>query len=196
MALGNVNNLVEWSNRMNRNFDSALASVLAFEGGYVNDPTDHGGATNFGITQNSYGAYRARMHLPFADVKNISASEVADIYRTDYWLVGKCDVLPDRIDRVHFDSCVLYGPIQAACFLQKSLGVFVDGVIGPKTLATAASCNISTVVKSYVQKRVSFCIDLVMKDLGDKIQSGSVFSIANLQVKYLSNWVSRALSFV
>lgn len=35
---------------MEANFSACLRHVLAMEGGFRNDPSDHGGATNWGIT--------------------------------------------------------------------------------------------------------------------------------------------------
>ena len=35
-------------------FETALLFVLKWEGGYVNNKYDKGGATNYGITQNTY----------------------------------------------------------------------------------------------------------------------------------------------
>ena len=35
---------------MEANFSACLRHVLAMEGGFSNDPSDHGGATNWGVT--------------------------------------------------------------------------------------------------------------------------------------------------
>ena len=118
-------------------FDRALPYILKFEGGYVNDPADPGGATNMGITQREYTSWLTRHNLPNKDVKNITMDEVKSIYEEDYWIAGSCDKLvlwPCNL--AHFDACVNCGTKQAAKFLQKALRLPDDGIIGPKTLIT------------------------------------------------------------
>ena len=39
---------------MKTTFEEIIESVLEHEGGYVNDPHDRGGETNFGITKKFY----------------------------------------------------------------------------------------------------------------------------------------------
>lgn len=66
-------------------FHSALGFVLRWEGGFVDDPEDHGGATNKGITQSTYDLWRHNNHLPEQSVKLITEAEVETIYRQNYW---------------------------------------------------------------------------------------------------------------
>jgi lysozyme family protein len=56
---------------MNDDFESALAFVLEAEGGYTNDPDDHGGKTDLGITQGEYTQWLKDNALPFRRVKDI-----------------------------------------------------------------------------------------------------------------------------
>ena len=49
---------------MRDTYDKALALLIADEGGYVIDPHDSGGETNYGITWRTYNAYRRRKKLP------------------------------------------------------------------------------------------------------------------------------------
>ena len=62
------------------NFKKALKFVLKWEGGYVNNPHDKGGATNKGITQNTYNTWLKSLSLAPRDVKNITQEEVEQIY--------------------------------------------------------------------------------------------------------------------
>ena len=57
---------------MDAAYNDALAFVLRWEGGFVDDPHDHGGRTMKGVTQNVYNAWRASQGQPAADVKGIS----------------------------------------------------------------------------------------------------------------------------
>ena len=57
-------------------FEKAVEFVLRMEGGYVNDPKDPGGETNFGIAKKSY---------PGVDIKNLTEEQAEEIYKRDYW---------------------------------------------------------------------------------------------------------------
>ena len=44
-------------------FERSLPDILRYEVGYVNNPNDHGGRTNKGITQVTYDRWRDSQHL-------------------------------------------------------------------------------------------------------------------------------------
>ena len=70
-------------------FERALEFTLRWEGGKVDDPHDHGGRTNRGITQRTYDGWRSDHDLPARDVYLLEEDELQDIYRTLYWWVAK-----------------------------------------------------------------------------------------------------------
>lgn len=114
-------------------FEQALERVLRYEGGFVDHPDDPGGATNFGITQATYDAWRSSKGLMLASVRHITRREVEAIYRERYWQPAKCDELPASLRLPHFDAAVNCGVTNAIKFLQRSLHVSADGIIGPIT---------------------------------------------------------------
>ncbi len=101
-------------------FKKALQFVLNREGGYVNNPNDRGGATNKGITQNTYNAYLQSKGRPTKDVCNITQAEVEDIYYSRYWLTAGCDKMSNKFAVLCFDTAVNMGvgrvkPFLVAC---------------------------------------------------------------------------------
>jgi lysozyme family protein len=115
-------------------FDECLQIILRFEGGFVNDPVDNGGATNKGITQRTYDAFRHDSGLSGRPVKLISGDEISSIYKTRYWFVAKCPLLCSPLDLYTFDAAVQHGPARAVKQLQSALGVTADGQWGPKSI--------------------------------------------------------------
>lgn len=109
-------------------FNTAVARVLASEGGYVNDPHDAGGETNFGISKRSY---------PSEDIKGMTAERATEIYYRDYWQAIRGDALSFPVAIVLMDCAVNQGVKTAIRLLQKSVGTTEDGVIGPQTLQAA-----------------------------------------------------------
>ncbi|MFC0282394.1 glycosyl hydrolase 108 family protein [Camelimonas abortus] len=57
------------------------------------------------------------------------------IYRQQYWEKIRGDDLPPGVDYVVFDGAVNSGVAQSAKWLQRALGVRVDGIIGNATIA-------------------------------------------------------------
>ncbi|HEY3645502.1 MAG TPA: glycosyl hydrolase 108 family protein [Gammaproteobacteria bacterium] len=122
-------------------FEQALSFTLKEEGGYVDDPRDSGGATNRGITQAVYDAWRMEQALPSHGVKLLSEDEVQRIYRERYWDAGHCGELPAALGIVHFDWCVNHGIRGAVATLQETVGAIADGEWGPGTAAAAAKAG-------------------------------------------------------
>ena len=100
------------------NFKNSLQFVLKWEGGYVDDPTDPGGATKWGITERVYQA-----HFPGANITDITPEQASNIYASDYWDRCGCDDLPNPYNTVVFDTAVNEGPNRALDWLRKAADV-------------------------------------------------------------------------
>lgn len=140
-------------------FDICLDEVLRHEGGYVDHPSDPGGATNMGITHKTLARWRnisPWWNLPKAEVKALGRAEAARIYRASYWDRSKAGKLPAGLDLALFDFAVNSGPDRAIRTLQTELGVVVDGQVGPLTLAAVAARNTAALITALCDRRLGF----------------------------------------
>ncbi|MFC3706035.1 glycoside hydrolase family 108 protein [Devosia honganensis] len=137
------------------NFTHALGEVLKHEGGYVDHPSDPGGATNLGITIGTLSGWLGRKATK-AEVKALTVAGVTPIYRKNYWDVVRGDDLPAGLDLALFDFAVNSGPGRAAMTLQTILGVAADGKIGPITLAAIAKHSASLLINELCSHRLAF----------------------------------------
>ena len=116
-------------------FELAIPVVLRNEGGYVDDPNDAGGETNFGISKRSY---------PNVDIKNLTVEEASAIYKHDFW---KFDGINDQaVATKIFDSYVNNGRT-AIRIAQEVVVAPEDGEYGPHT--EAAINNTADFLGSY-----------------------------------------------
>ena len=105
--------------RKDNDFDKMLAQVLKFEGGL--NPNDNGSASNKGVKQETYDAYRTRKGFPKQDVRNITDAEVRDIYYNDYYLASGADKIEDaRLAFYLFDTSINMGVRRAKQILAQS----------------------------------------------------------------------------
>lgn len=123
--------------------DELIEALLDREGGYVNHPSDRGGATNYGITEAV-----ARAHGYAGRMRELPRADAAAIYKRLYWLRPRFDQVAKRSVAVAaelFDTGANMGPAVAATFLQRALSALnrdrkdyadlvPDGRIGAATL--------------------------------------------------------------
>ena len=129
------------------NFYDLIDYILEYEGGYVHHPNDPGGETHFGISKRAY---------PHLNIRDLTKADAKRIYRRDYWIACRCDELPDSLKLMVFDTAVNMGCGRAIRFLQKSMGVKVDGKFGPQTLKAVQTTPESVVLESYAITRLKF----------------------------------------
>jgi lysozyme family protein len=129
------------------NFDQAFERVIGHEGGYVNNPADPGGETNFGISKRSY---------PMENIRGMTLERAKAIYQRDYWGPAGCDAVPDAVKFDLFDTAVNSGVTTAIRLLQNAAGVSADGVLGPVTLQAVNALGGSRVMARFNGWRLAF----------------------------------------
>ena len=148
---------------MKENWDKAFAEVIKSEGGYVNDPHDHGGETNLGVTKKAWAEYLGR---PIADgeMRALTVDVVKPFYKKLYWDKVHGDELPGGLDYAVFDFAVNAGPGRAAKFLQRAVGVADDGAIGPGTMNAVRNADPKHALDGFTSAKESFYKGLVDKN--------------------------------
>lgn len=172
-----------------------LVSVLAVEGGWVNDPRDPGGETNMGITKEV-----AVAHGYTAPMKSLSVEVAKSIYYKDY--IEKPGYVPmlslsGAVSAELVDSAVNTGTSRASRWFQNALNslsregqdfplINVDGKVGPGTI---------TAYKTLQAKRgkVQAC-ELVVK-LMDAQQATYYMSLKSLN-SFMVGWVTNRIGNV
>jgi lysozyme family protein len=98
--------------------------------------------------------------LPTRDVYLMQNAERDAIYRAQFWDAIKGDDLPSGISYVVFDGAVNSGASQSVKWLQRALGVKVDGNIGQATVAAAVAGDPATIIADICARRMAFLQEL------------------------------------
>lgn len=158
-------------------FTQALAFTLREEGGYVDDPADHGGATNRGVTQKTYDDYRRSRGLALRSVRGMDALETAAIYQHLFWEPAHCAELETHLAICHFDWAVNHGVTGAIRTLQSALGISADGIFGPGTRGAAESADADKALSQYLALRRAWYLERVKAEPD--------------QARFLAGWLGR-----
>jgi lysozyme family protein len=119
--------------------------IVAREGGFVNDPADPGGATNFGVTIHTLRRLGLDLtgdgQVNEADVRRLTRAQAVEIFIEDYFRRPGISALPEAIQASVFDMYVNAGA-NAVKVLQRLLTEMGfpctdDGAIGPQTIRAA-----------------------------------------------------------
>lgn len=140
--------------RSRANFERAQALIKEFEGGFVDDPKDPGGATNFGITHTTLANWRKRP-VTTSDVRTMSYEEAKDIYFREYWTRSSCGGMPGPLALPVYNVAVHAGPGRASEFLLRALnqnGAALKGGNGidDSTLAAIPRAPLPDVISDFI----------------------------------------------
>lgn len=162
------------------NFEKAIDRVLAHEGGYVNDPMDRGGETNWGVTRNTATAagYKGSM-------RDMTRDQAKAIYKRLYWDTIKADQMPFVIAYQVFDAAVNHGVSAASKMIQRAVGVADDGVIGTNTLRAINSRSAQNLVLEFNGERIRF-YTAIAKPQFDRFGKGWMNRVAQ-NLRYAAN---------
>ena len=130
-----------------------IDATVAAEGGYVNDPRDAGGETNFGVT-----VAVARANGFTGAMKDMTRDQAAAIYRSRYLVKpgfdGVATVSP-AIAAELFDTGVNMGPAIATQFLQIALNALNRQGVDFADVAVNGECDPATrrALAAYLARR-------------------------------------------
>ena len=119
--------------------------IVAREGGFVNDPDDPGGATQYGVTLGTMRALRRDLDhdgdVDVADVRGLTRSEAVEIFIRHHFERPGIGQLPTEVQPALFDMYVNAGAnavkVLQRMLSRKGFACTPDGGIGPQTIAAA-----------------------------------------------------------
>ena len=168
---------------MKTQFDEIIEEVLEAEGGFVHDPDDKGGATNHGVTQQSYSEFLGRK-ATVEEVKNMTVEDAKECYKKDFWIPAKVDRIPDNLKHIYFDMVVNMGRRNAGKILQQAVNtkknskvLEVDGIVGSGSLSQIPDLSLKDVLVERSMFFANNCFD------------GSRFAKRTRQNKFLRGWI-------
>lgn len=179
--------------------DKLIPYILKWEGGFVNDPTDRGGATNKGVTIATYEAYCRQKGLPRPTVeqlKNIPDAHWRDIIKTMFWDKWHADdIHSQKVANILVDWVWLSG-VHGIKKPQALLGVKADGIVGNKTLSAVNFADPDELFSALYKERVKFINAIVSrsisayeKQIGRKATEKELLKYT--QKRFLSGWMNR-----
>ena len=142
--------------------------ILKWEGGFVNDPADLGGATNMGAaigTWKSCGYDKdGDGHIDVDDLRLLTREDVVNrVLKPHYWDRWKADLITSQSVANILVDWVWASGVHGIKIPQRLLGVTVDGIVGPKTLAAVNARNPRELFDMIKIARFDFIEDICKK---------------------------------
>ncbi len=142
--------------------------ILSWEGGFSNHPNDRGGATNKGVT---IATWRAQGYdkdgdgdIDVDDLRLLTDDDVIKVVlKPHYWNRWKADQIRSQSVANIIVDWVWCSGANGIRPVQQLLGVKVDGLVGPKTLAALNARDPRQLFAEIKKARVKFIENLVKR---------------------------------
>lgn len=156
-------------------FNPAVEFVLKNEGGFVDNVSDPGGATNFGVSLRllrslsvevlrRIGVFRMGEALTVNDIENLTSPQAELVYKFAFWDQAPFDKIQDQdICNYLFDCAVLHGINQAVKLIQRALwsvyrninyqSIIDDGLLGDGTIGLINATTTRSIFMALMAER-------------------------------------------
>jgi lysozyme family protein len=162
--------------------DDVIDDIIRREGGFVDNPSDRGGPTKFGITQATLAEWRGSP-VTANDVEALTVDEARSIYRALYIDKPGLDALPEPLRGLVVDTAVQSGGKTAVRLLQTALGgPAVDGILGPVTMAAIQYANPALLYRKMLAGRIRYL--------------GEVITVRPANAEFAKGWMARVAEFL
>ena len=159
-------------------FEYAVEYVLGNEGGFVDDPLDRGGCTNFGITLKTAQDYGVKN---CQDLAMMPRTRAIEIYKSRYWKFETIDNW--AVAAKLFDIYVNLPPNNAVIIFQRAARasgaiLTIDGLWGAETRKALNSCPAHVLIPNLISQLERYY--------------NAVIKYRPEQVRFIKGWFARA----
>lgn len=183
------------------NVDILLPFILKFEGGFVNDPADSGGATNKGVTIATWRSVGYDKDgdgdIDVQDLKLISNQDVRNrVLKPHYWDRWKADQIKSQKVANILVDWVWGSGANGIKIPQRLLGVAVDGIVGAKTLAAVNAADPDVLFDRIYQARERFLHDITKQSIASyekkiKRKATNAELMKHTKKRFIKGWLNR-----
>lgn len=162
-----------------------LPKILKWEGGFVNDPVDRGGATNKGVTIATWKAVGYDKDgdgdIDIDDLRKLSITDVQHVLKTQYWDKWQADKINNQSVADILVDWVWGSGKWGIIMPQRILGVKDDGKVGAITLNVLNTQNQKELFDKIFYARQKFLLSIVKNNPS--------------QQRFIKGWMNRLVDF-
>jgi len=149
-----------------------ISKIFQWEGGFANDPADHGGTTNMGIT---LATWRKAGYdkdgdgdIDLNDIRILTKEDAIHVLKKYYWDRWHADEINNQKAADILVDWLWCSGKWGIVIPQRILGVIPDGIVGPVTIKRVNSVNSFRFHMQIYNARVAFILNIIKRDPSQK----------------------------